>query len=84
LPHQDAILVSPVVQVLIRVQSAAPDAKHVHVAVQSILQHAVHPLLGGIGLQHVEWDDVGALGIDWDAIHPATQQQSLITPLQLK
>ncbi len=68
LPHQDAVPVAQVVDIVVLVDAAAPDAQHVHVRIGSRADDLVVDRVGDARQEAVIGDIVGALHEDGNAV----------------
>ncbi len=69
LPHQDALLVTELVEVLLFVQAASPDAQHVHVCIDGILQQLIVAFTREPAHEGVQGNPVGTFCKDVPAVH---------------
>ena len=77
LPDQDALAVAKLIEEVVFVDAAAPDAEHVHVDVDRVPDRAFVGLAGDAGQEAVAGDVVGALAENGFAVEQEPQAASV-------
>ena len=69
LPDEQPLLITEVVEDLLLIHAAAPDAQHVHVRIDGGLEELLVAIIGEPGGEGIEGDPVGSLGEDVDSVY---------------
>ena len=78
LPEQDAVAVAQIVEHILGVVTAAPDAQHVHVGIDGALQQTIQHRLGDARRERVGRNPVRALG---EQAHAVDVEGEFLAPL---
>src|SRR5260221_8697283 len=69
LPHENPHFVAEIIKIVTLINSAAPDAQHVHVGVAHRLKQSAIFIFADAARKAVGWNPVAALGKDKHAIN---------------